>query len=62
MKTLYFVRLYNHRVNEWARIILTAASSDAVMKSVEEYLEDKYWKVRTVVEVCSTTDEVWMEV
>jgi hypothetical protein len=62
MKTLYFVRLYNHRENEWVRIILTAESSEAATKNVEEYLEDKYWKVREVLEVCSTTDEVWMEV
>lgn len=62
MKTLYFVSLYNHRENQWVRILLTASSVQDVMKELDFYLEDKYWKARSLEVVCTTSDDVYMEV
>jgi hypothetical protein len=62
MKTLYFVSLYNHRENQWVRILLTAPSSQDAMKEVENYFEDKYCKAQSAIEVCNTSDDVYLEV
>ena len=68
MKTLYFVSLYSHRENQWVRILLTASSAQDAMKDAENYLENKYWKskgaieVWGAIEVCTTSDDVYLEV
>jgi hypothetical protein len=62
MKTLYFVSLYSHRENQWVRILLTAPSAQDAMKDAENYLEDKYWKAKGAIEVCNTSDDVYLEV
>jgi hypothetical protein len=61
---LFYVALYNHRSNEWARILLTETSKEAAAQKAEESMDDYYrrtWKARTVLEICSTQDEVWKE-
>lgn len=68
MKTLYFVALYSHQRNEWARVLCSAASEEAAREECESaYAEgdqpwQRTWKTRLVRVVCSTPDEVWTEV
>ena len=65
MKQLYCVALYNHTLNVWTRILLTADSSDAAAAGAKEGLEDENylrWKVRSISAVCTTSDDIWMEV
>jgi hypothetical protein len=62
MKTLYFVSLYNHRENQWVRILLTAPSAQDAMKEIENSFEDKYCKAQSAIEVCTALDDVYLEV
>lgn len=61
MKNLYFVRVYSHHHNQWARYLVTAMTQEEAQKEVEES-ESKYWQVRGVEFICTTTDEVHREV
>ena len=61
---LYYVALYNHQANEWARVLLTADLESDATATAEEAFNDPNrprWKVKTVYDVCSTDDDVWIE-
>jgi hypothetical protein len=67
MKTLYFVALYNHRRNEWARLLLTAESQDKAREAAEaglnDNLEGRTWKAKTVQAICPTpVNNIWTEI
>jgi len=68
MNKLYFVALYNHSRNEWARVCVSANSAESATEQAESNLAygDKLWhrdwKAKVVREICSTPDEVWIEV
>lgn len=61
MKNLYFVAAYNHRLNEWARFTVTAETPEMAQADVELELSTSY-RVRTVTKLCTTPDNVLLEV
>lgn len=68
MKTLYFVALYNHPRNEWARVLCTADSREAAAEECEKGFDDaaesrlRCWRAKTVQAICQTPDTIWTEV
>lgn len=68
MTTLYFVALYSHRANEWARILCTADTKEEAIEECESALDDakeprlRYWKARTARAICQTPEEIWTEI
>lgn len=62
MNTLYLVRLYNHRLNQWARFLLTLPEYDLERagREAQSALTDE-WRVRTTTSICTTTDDVFTE-
>lgn len=68
VKTLYFVALYSHRSNEWARVLCTEVSVSAAARNCELAFADvsdgrlPVWRARTVRAICQTTDDIWTEV
>lgn len=61
MNTLWFVRLYSHPANQWARFLCTAPSSEDAAKQTMDYMEQG-WKVRHLSRVCETPETIFMEV
>lgn len=61
MNELYFICAYSHRLNEWARFVITARSKEL---AVQECTGDLAfgWKVKSVTFLCNTSDDVFMEV
>jgi hypothetical protein len=62
MKTLYFVSLYSHRENQWVRVLITSSSAENAKNDAEFYLESNYWMAKTAIKVCTTSDDVYLEV
>ena len=61
MNTLYFVAVYSHSENQWARILCTAPSVEDAKREALESLGEG-WRVRHIDTVCQTHDNVYMEV
>jgi hypothetical protein len=61
MYNLYYVKAFNHRLNEWARFLITSASPEGSGFSALEYLSNE-WVIETIPRfVCTTTQQVSIE-
>lgn len=60
MKTLFYVSAYNHRLNEWARFLVTSTDADEAEAYVRESVSSE-WSQYCSRNICQTTDDVWTE-
>lgn len=58
---LYFIVAYNERLDWHARFCVTHISERAAKDYVQDDLGDE-WEIKAAIRVCSTTDNVNMEV
>jgi hypothetical protein len=61
MKTLFFVRIYSHRLNQSVRLLTTADDEDDA-RQIALTGNGNGWRVERCESVCTTTDDVHREV
>jgi len=61
MKPLYYVALHHHAKNMGTHFLVTANTEHAAKQIALNALNDS-WRVKSVVYVCDTPDDVMMEV
>lgn len=62
MKTLYFVSKYDFKNNLWIRFLVTARCPEQASKQVADYCEGIDGQLKAPLMVCSTSQDVFMEV